>query len=77
MAKITNTGELRAFLCSAINAVGNGTMDAEKARNITKLAGQVNESLYAEVKVAKTKIELGVEADKMGGLELGVGNETK
>lgn len=58
MAKITNTGQLRDFLCSAINAVGNGTMDAEKARNITKLAGQVNESLYAEVKVAKTKKSL-------------------
>lgn len=77
MAKITNTGQLRDFLCSAINAVGNGTMDAEKARNITKLAGQVNESLYAEVKVAKTKIELGVEADKIGALELGVGEVTK
>jgi hypothetical protein len=77
MAKITNTGQLRDFLCAAINAVGNGTMDAEKARNITKLAGQVNESLYAEVKVAKTKIELGVEADKIGSLMLGVGSETK
>ena len=71
MAKITNTGELRAFLCSAINSVANGTMDVEEARNITKLAGQVNESLYAEVKVAKTKIELGQEAAKFGSLELG------
>ena len=52
MAKITTTGDLRDFLCSAINSVANGTMDVEKARNITKLAGQVNESFYSEVKVA-------------------------
>jgi len=66
MAKITNTGELREFLCQAINMVANGQMDTEKARNITKLAAQVNESLYSEVKVQKTKIELGHEADRFG-----------
>ena len=51
MAKITNAGELREFLCLAINNVANGTLDAGKARDIVKLASQVNESLYAEVKV--------------------------
>lgn len=71
MAKITKTGELREFLCSAINMVANGTMDAEKARNITKLASQVNESMYVEVKVAKTKIELGQESSKFGSLIVG------
>jgi|TARA_R110000824_G_scaffold192484_4_gene374696 hypothetical protein len=70
MAKITTTGDLREFLCSAINAVANGTMDADKARNITKLAGQVNESFYSEVKVAKTQIELGREASSLGNLEV-------
>jgi len=50
--------------------VGNGTMDAEKARNIVKIAGQINESLYAEVKVARTKIELGKAADEFGELSL-------
>ena len=70
MSKITNTSQLRDFLCSAINSVSNGTMSTDKARNITKLAAQVNESLYAEVKVAKTKKELGEEADKFGSLSL-------
>jgi len=70
MAKITKTSELREYLCSAINMVGNGTMDAEKARNIVKIAGQINESLYAEVKVARTKIELGKAADEFGELSL-------
>jgi hypothetical protein len=71
MAKITNTGELRAFLCSAINNVANGTFDVNRAKEVTKLASQVNESLYAEVKVARTQLELGREVAKFGGLQLG------
>ena len=70
MAKITNTGDLREMLCSAINGVANGTMDISKAREITKLAGQVNESFYSEVKVAKTKLELGTAADSIGQLPI-------
>jgi hypothetical protein len=63
MAKITTTGELREFLCSSINSVANGTMDIPKAREVTKLAGQVNESFYAEVKVARLKLDLQQKAD--------------
>ncbi len=70
MAKIETTADLRKFLCASINSVANGTMDVEKARNITKLAGQVNESIYAEVKVQKTKIEMSLEADKFGELDI-------
>jgi hypothetical protein len=71
MAKITNTGELRAFLCSTINSVANGTFDVNKAKEVIKLAAQVNESLYAEVKVARIQLELGREVTKFGGLQLG------
>jgi hypothetical protein len=71
MSKITNTGELRAFLCSAINNVANGTFDVHKAKEVTKIAAQVNESLYAEVKVARTQLELGREVAKFGALHLG------
>lgn len=70
MSKITNSGELREFLCSTINGVANGTFDITKAKEITKLAGQVNESFYAEVKVAKTQIELGREAAELGELNI-------
>jgi hypothetical protein len=70
MSKIKTTSELREYLLSAITLVGNGTMDSDKARNIVKLAGQINENLYAEVKVAKTQIELGSEAAKFGTLDL-------
>ena len=71
MAKITTTGELRAYLCEAITNVTNGTMDLDKARAVVKLASQVTENLYAECKMAKLKIDLQMEADKFGSAPLG------
>ena len=64
------TGELREFLLKAINQVAEGDMEEAEARNIIKLAGQVNDSLYAEVKVTKTKLELGQVTDSFGKLDL-------
>ena len=68
MAAINTTGDLRKFLCSSITSVANGTMDISKARDVTKLAGQVNESFYSEVKVARLQIDLKEESDKLGSL---------
>ena len=68
MAAINTTGDLRKFLCSAINSVANGTMDISKAKEVTKLAGQVNESFYSEVKVARLQIDLQEKATKLGSL---------
>ncbi len=68
MAAINTTGDLRKFLCTSISSVANGTMDIAKAREVTKLAGQVNESFYSEVKVARLQIDLKEEADKLGSL---------
>jgi hypothetical protein len=70
MSKIKTTGQLREFLCSSINSVANGTLDVQKASHITKLAGQVNESIYAEARIAKMQIDLGRAADEFGGLSL-------
>ena len=68
MAAINTTGDLRKFLCNSINSVANGTMDIAKASEDTKLAGQVNESFYSEVKVARLQIDLKEESDKLGSL---------
>jgi hypothetical protein len=68
MAAINTTGDLRKFLCNSISSVANGTMDIAKAREVTKLAGQVNESFYSEVKVARLQIDLKEEHDKLGSL---------
>jgi len=70
MAKINTSGDLREFLCSTINGVANGTVDADKARNITKLASQVNESFYSEIKIAKVQMEAGKEASALGALRI-------
>lgn len=70
MAKIKTTGQLREFICSAITGVANGTMDTDKARNITKLAAQVNESFYSEIKIAKVMVESGKDSAKLGSLPI-------
>tara|TARA_R110002020_G_scaffold79165_4_gene198667 strand:- start:11561 stop:11707 length:147 start_codon:yes stop_codon:yes gene_type:complete len=43
-------------------------MDISKAKEVTKLAGQVNESFYSEVKVARLQIDLQEKATKLGSL---------
>jgi len=70
MAAINTTGDLRQFLCNSINSVANGTMDIGKAREVTKLAGQVNESFYSEVKVARLQLDLEKEAQELGTLSM-------
>ena len=68
MAAINTAGDLRKFLCNSINSVANGTMDISKAREATKLAGQVNESFYSEVKVARLQMDMEKEVHKLGSL---------
>lgn len=68
MAAINTAGDLRKFLCNSINSVANGTMDISKAREVTKLAGQVNESFYSEVKVARLQMDMEKEVYKLGSL---------
>lgn len=68
---IKTTGELRDFLAMMMLGVKNGDLDLDKARNITKLAGQINESFYAEIKVAKIRAEAGQEMDALGSMKIG------
>ncbi len=70
MSQIKTTGQLRQFLASSIVAVKSGEMDAETARGVTKLAAQINESFYSEVKIAKTAKELGKPAADLGNLSI-------
>lgn len=69
--KLKTAGDLREFLCEAIQKVESGVMDFETARNITKLAGQVNESIYAEAKVTKLNIETNKPIGSFGSMQLG------
>jgi len=69
--QIKTTGELRSFLATMMLGVKNGDLDLDKARNITKLAGQINESFYAEVKVAKVRAEAGENMPILGQMFIG------
>lgn len=69
--KIKTTGELRDFLANMMLGVKNGDLDLDKASRITKLAGQVNESFYAEIKVASIRTAAGEELAKLGEMPIG------
>lgn len=75
--KIATTGQLRDFLAKTMIAVQSGNIDLEKASRITKLAGQVNESFYAEAKIARIRAEAGEQMPALGSLRIGQedGNE--
>lgn len=69
--KIKTTGELRDFLATMMVGVKNGDLDLDRASRITKLAGQINESFYAEVKVAKVRAEAGEQMPALGSMSVG------
>jgi hypothetical protein len=68
--KIKTTGDLREMLCDAINQVADGTMQPETARNLTKLAGRINDSFHAEAKISRLQIEIGRESSALGKLPI-------
>ena len=70
-AKIKTTGELRDFLVNMMVGVKNGDLDLDKASRITKLAGQVNESFYAEIKVAQVRASAGEQMKALGEMAIG------
>lgn len=76
--KLNTTGSIRAFLSEAMVKVISGEMTAEEAGTIAKLAGQVNESLYAEIRHQRLQLELKREVGKFGQLIVGddEGNQT-
>jgi hypothetical protein len=74
-AKIRTTGELREFLCDTLSALRNGVCEPEVASGVTKLATQINESFYAEVKVNRARSEMGECVDKFGALGIGTTGE--
>lgn len=70
MARIQTTGQLRQFLADSILAVKDGGMKVAEAVAIKKMAEEVNESLYAEVKVARLQKDLERQVDEFGKLPL-------
>jgi len=67
---IKTTRELREFITSAMVDVRNGSLDTDKANALNKLAGQVNSSIYGEIKAKVVLSKMGEEVAKHGELEL-------
>ncbi len=74
--KIKTTGQLRNFLADMMIGVKNGDLDLDKASRITKLAGQINENFYAEIKVAKVRAEAGEQMPVLGDMPIGTNDAT-
>ena len=68
--KPKTTGELREFLATMMVGVKNGHVDADEARNITKMAAQINESFYSEIKIARVQMEAGKQMAERGALKI-------
>jgi len=69
--KIKTTGELRDFIAQTMESVRTGGIALDKAAQITKLAGQLNESFYSEVKVYQAYITAGKVTTDLGKLRIG------
>ena len=67
--QIKTTGDLRALLSQAIDDVKCGKMSIEKAGSIQKIAGRINESIYAEAKIL-LMINPQMKEASLGNLEL-------
>ena len=67
---IKTSGQLREFLVNMMKGVKNGQLAEDKARNIVKMASQVHESFYSEIKIAKTRKEMGLAISDLGALPL-------
>jgi hypothetical protein len=57
-SNIQTMGQLRQFLANAILGVRDGTLKVSEATAIKKMAEEINESMYAEVKVARLQKDL-------------------
>lgn len=68
---IKTTGQLRDFLVTMMIGVKNGDLSEDRASRITKLAQQVNESMYAEIKTARVRHEFGEAVVKLGEMPIG------
>jgi len=69
--QLVSTGKLRTFLSDALVKMDAGEMTAEDVSAMAKLAGQINESLYAEIRFQRLQLELKREVGKFGELIIG------
>ncbi len=69
--EIKTSGQLRRFLAKALQEVHDGSIDDIRAQRIVKIAAQINESFYSEVKVNQLRAEAGDQIVALGRLSIG------
>lgn len=72
--KIKTTGDLRNALADTLIKVESGQIDGEKARLIHKLAHAINDSFFAESKIAALQLQLQQPVQKFGAMEISPDN---
>jgi len=70
-ASIDTTGKLREFMANMMLAIRDEQINDTAAARIIKMAGQINESFYSEVKTGKVRIEAGKTMHELGKLPIG------
>jgi len=74
LPKIT-TGKLREMVYNAAVEAREGRLSAEQAMLVSKMAGRITDSLYAEAKIQRLVIEGGGQPQALGGLPIGQPDE--
>ena len=69
--QLQTLGDLRSFLARAIVDVQRGDISDSQARNISKLAMALNESIYAEIRMQASAVMLGHAAIEVGAGRIG------
>lgn len=59
MSTIREAGQLREFLLTAMMEAKSGDLDLERAKHVASLAGRVNDSLMAEVRIMECERAAG------------------
>ena len=67
---IETTGDIRSMLIGMMEKIEKGEMKIDQAAQITKVAAQINESIYAEIKVARMSIDAGEKKSAFGKLKV-------
>lgn len=67
---IQTTGELRQFLVTTMLEVKSGEATSSQAQSIAKLAGHINENIYAEIKTARLIMDSNNKPDDLGEMRI-------
>lgn len=68
---LNTSGKVRDFLAMAMLGVKSGDLAIDKASQISKLAAQLNDSLYSEAKLATLMAKSGKMPPRLGQLPIG------